>query len=80
MPCWCVLWCVDVALSAACARQVGEGGPGAPDCVCGSCGSDEQTNAVRVTQPDGSVVPWIVVTGDREAQERARKQAAAMET
>lgn len=26
---------------------------------CGGCGSDDQTNMVKVTQPDGTVIPWI---------------------
>jgi hypothetical protein len=26
---------------------------------CGGCGSDSQTNMVKVVQPDGTVVPWI---------------------
>ena len=26
---------------------------------CGGCGDSEQTNLVKVTQPDGTVVPWI---------------------
>ena len=26
---------------------------------CGGCGSEEQTNMVKVTQPDGTIVPWI---------------------
>ena len=26
---------------------------------CGGCGSDGQTNMVKVLQPDGTVIPWI---------------------
>ena len=26
---------------------------------CGGCDSEEQTNMVKVTQPDGTIVPWI---------------------
>jgi hypothetical protein len=29
------------------------------DAKCGDCGSSAQTNMVKVTQPDGTVVPWI---------------------
>jgi hypothetical protein len=26
---------------------------------CGGCGSDGQTNMIKVLQPDGTVIPWI---------------------
>ena len=38
----------------------------------------EQTNAVRETQPDGTVVPWIERKSAPEADAEARAGAAAM--
>jgi hypothetical protein len=36
---------------------------------CSKCGSDLQTNLIRVTQPDGTMIPWI------ESKEEQKKKA-----
>lgn len=30
-------------------------------CICANCGETEDTNPIRVIQPDGSLLPWMQV-------------------
>lgn len=59
----------------------------APAASCGRCGDQKQTNLVRVTRRDGTVIPWIegkdqanMSEEEREALKRANARAAALET
>ena len=71
--CWS---CGHVGLPRNAADVVGEGVGPRPECA--GCGDGEQTNAVRATQPDGTVVPWIERKSAPEADAEARAGAAAL--
>jgi hypothetical protein len=43
--------------------------------VCSKCNNNTQTNLIRVTQPDGSMIPWIESKGEtKKKAEEARKK------
>ena len=50
----------------------------APIAVCSNCSGKEQTNLIRVTQPDGSMIPWIESkTEQKKKAEVAREKMMA---
>ena len=52
----------------------------APIAICSKCSGDVQTNLIRVTQPNGSMIPWIESKGEQKKKaEEAREKMIVKE-